>query len=119
MSVSVSFPKLKIQSEWDPMNYKLRATHEFQDRGKGLDDDFDLDAADENVILGTATGFNSTKPDTGDKIVKASMYGTFGGHGLIYGVNDLFECPGKLPDYEVKERNATAHAFYEYEIDDL
>jgi len=109
VSVSVDFPKLKIESDLGNDQEKLKSTYEFQNWLGG-----NLAAADENVKLGTVTAFDSRKPDSGDKVAPTYMYGRFKGPELLCEVTG---CGGARGDRQ--EGASTFNWFYEYEIDDL
>lgn len=108
VSVSVDSPKLKIQSE--KIDKKLKSTYEYQNAVGGR-----LGAADEDVQLGTATAFDSLKPDSGDKIAPTYMYGQFNGYGFSCAWYDtcVVDNGHKTPGA------STFNFFYEQNIDDL
>jgi hypothetical protein len=108
VSVSIDFPKLKIQSE--KSDNMLKSTYDFWGTFGPLE------AADEDVQLGTVMSWDSLKPSSGDKIAPTYMYGRFIGPDFYCSSTN-----GCADDFmeEMQEGASTFNFFYEYDIDDL
>ncbi|WP_254768216.1 hypothetical protein [Salinilacihabitans rarus] len=108
VSVSIDTPKLRIQSEL--IDKKLKSTYGFWNIWG------ELDAADEDVQLGTVMAWDSKAPDSGDKVAPTYMYTQFIGPDFY--CHELNGCATDFRE-EVYPSSSTFNFFYEYNIDDL